>query len=275
LASSFVDPLALIRQYESSNRYFVGTGGADLSNAALAPSGFPIWDGFHSSHAAGAYQFEPATWDIYAPRLGITDFSKESQDAVAAACYAARGFADWSPYDVPLAAAIKAAGGAAAFSLGAAWLVMAKAQPPPAPTTPMPPPVPDPIPVPTEPPVGSYRLTWKITDDQGRMAVATTIMASMAGAALVGVIAAAMALMVGVAVANGPEGQQQEQPTAQATLPDPFSDESDLAVLRSANGRETMPKVGTSVCLPKGRPGIPDDLRWLLAHACLPSDSGR
>jgi hypothetical protein len=265
--AAFLDPLALIRGPESTNRYFVGTGGADLSSASLAPSGFPIWGGFNNSHAAGAYQFEPATWDIYAPRLGITDFSKESQDAVAAACYEARGFADWAPFDAPLAAAIKAAGGEAAFSLGASWLAMANAQPLPDPTLPpMPlPPVPDPIPVPTNPPAPTQTLTGTFVDQQGRKGTFTTTLTYMAGAALVWTIGAAMAMMLGVAVANGPE---EPQPVAQATLPIEAS-------LPISNALPVLRISPSAICLPKGRPGIPDDLRWLLANACRPSDSGR
>lgn len=35
------------------------------------------------THAAGRYQFEPATWDMQAKRLGLRDFSPASQDAAA------------------------------------------------------------------------------------------------------------------------------------------------------------------------------------------------
>jgi muramidase (phage lysozyme) len=48
-------------------------------------SKFPEWDGVHVdgvlSHAAGRYQFEPATWHEEAVRLGLSDFSASSQDA--------------------------------------------------------------------------------------------------------------------------------------------------------------------------------------------------
>src|SRR5205807_8283399 len=50
------------------------------------------------------------------------------------------GFADWLPFDAKLAAAVKAAGGEAMYSLGATWLAMT------APPDPPPEPPPDPPP---------------------------------------------------------------------------------------------------------------------------------
>jgi muramidase (phage lysozyme) len=44
---------------------------------------FPKWAGWHNSHAAGRYQFEPATWADTAARLGLPDFTPASQDAAA------------------------------------------------------------------------------------------------------------------------------------------------------------------------------------------------
>src|SRR4051812_22230638 len=82
---------ALVKKPESGGNYFVGYGGADLSSAPLDEFGFPIWAGKMGphgiSHAAGAYQFEPATWRQYAKKLGIKDFSQASQDAVFRAAY--------------------------------------------------------------------------------------------------------------------------------------------------------------------------------------------
>jgi muramidase (phage lysozyme) len=50
-------------------------------------SEFPDWDGVRfggsMTHAAGRYQFEPATWDECAARLRLPDFSPASQDAAA------------------------------------------------------------------------------------------------------------------------------------------------------------------------------------------------
>lgn len=48
---------------------------------------FPRWEGRRfptgMSHAAGRYQFEPATWAEQAKKLGLTDFSPLSQDIAA------------------------------------------------------------------------------------------------------------------------------------------------------------------------------------------------
>ena len=43
-------------------------------------SEFPKWNGWRNSHAAGRYQFEPATWHEVAGALGLKDFSPGSQD---------------------------------------------------------------------------------------------------------------------------------------------------------------------------------------------------
>jgi len=110
-----LDPLVYIRRYESGGRYMVGYGGADLSRSTLGLNGFPQWSGVQTgkgwTHAAGAYQFEPATWARYAGPLGIHDFSPVSQDRVARACYDDVGFSPWAPYDPRLAAAIVSAKG--------------------------------------------------------------------------------------------------------------------------------------------------------------------
>jgi hypothetical protein len=99
---------ALVRKYESHGNYNVGYGQTDLSNAPLSATGFPQWGGNMGpagrSHAAGAYQFEPKTWDQYAKPLGVTDFSKSSQDRVFQADYQQHGLRDWSS-DKPLMAA--------------------------------------------------------------------------------------------------------------------------------------------------------------------------
>ncbi len=94
---------ALVRRYESGGNYNIGFGGANLADAPRNQYGFPIWEGRQGpagiSHAAGAYQFEPTLWNEYAARLGIKDFSPESQDAVFRAVYADKGGSPWLPYN--------------------------------------------------------------------------------------------------------------------------------------------------------------------------------
>lgn len=95
---------ALVRKYESGGNYNAGYNGrgpaADLSNAPLNQYGFPQWSGNMGpqgiSHAAGAYQFEPKTWEQYAKPMGISDFSPGSQDKVFNAAYADQGIKPWS-----------------------------------------------------------------------------------------------------------------------------------------------------------------------------------
>lgn len=108
---------ALVRHYEGGNSYTNGFGSTasnpiDLSNAPLDQNGFPIWEGRMgpqgNSRAAGAYQFEPGTWAPYAQKLGITDFSPASQDAVFQAAYADQGGKPWLPYNSKLRAAYNA-----------------------------------------------------------------------------------------------------------------------------------------------------------------------
>lgn len=114
-------PAALVKQHESeglANRlgispYDIGVGGADLSKAPRDENGFPTWEGQGNSHAAGAYQFQPATWAQYAQPLGIKDFSPASQDAVFRAAYLDKGFGHWAPYNKSLAAAIRSGAGRA------------------------------------------------------------------------------------------------------------------------------------------------------------------
>jgi muramidase (phage lysozyme) len=119
------DPAAIVRKYESGGDYTILYGGShfDFETDAFNQYGFPIWGGLNDSHAAGAYQFEPKLWGYYALRLGIGNFSPNSQDAVFVGCFAENGFAPWAPYDKKLAAAIAAFGGPSAFSLGSMWLV--------------------------------------------------------------------------------------------------------------------------------------------------------
>ncbi len=79
--------LALIRQFESRNRYDVLYGGQTFSDYSQHPNipvpiNLPGYEGKVST-AAGAYQFIHRTWQNLAERLGLTDFTPASQDAAA------------------------------------------------------------------------------------------------------------------------------------------------------------------------------------------------
>lgn len=119
---SKLDPLPPIRHFESNSSYTIVFGGGSLENFPLDECGFPIWNGILTkwgiTHAAGAYQFEPATWHYYAIPLGIKDFSVQSQNAVATVCFKQLAFAPWAPYDSRLAEYITSLGGPKAFALG-------------------------------------------------------------------------------------------------------------------------------------------------------------
>lgn len=55
----------------ADNPYSLGVGGSDLSAAATDAYGFPQWAGQGNSHAAGAYQFQPSTWDSIAQEFDL------------------------------------------------------------------------------------------------------------------------------------------------------------------------------------------------------------
>jgi hypothetical protein len=78
----------------------LGFGGVDLSSAPHDATGFPIWGGRMGpqgiSHAAGLFQIQPGTWKPIARQLGITDFSADSQRAVARELYRQQGEAPWA-----------------------------------------------------------------------------------------------------------------------------------------------------------------------------------
>lgn len=100
-----------IKKYEADglanrlgiNPYYIGWGGADLSQAPLDQYGFPIWEGkmgpAGNSRAAGAYQFQPGTWRKIAVKHfgGYADWRKpEVQDAMARRLYLDQGIKPWS-----------------------------------------------------------------------------------------------------------------------------------------------------------------------------------
>lgn len=79
--------LALIREFESNNRYNVIYGGQTFASYAdhpriYVPINLPGYEGKTSS-AAGAYQYLWKTWNNLRNRLGLPDFSPASQDAAA------------------------------------------------------------------------------------------------------------------------------------------------------------------------------------------------
>lgn len=79
---AFLDALAIGEDYNPLD-YNELVGGGKFSDY----SAFPEWAGREfstgRSHAAGRYQFEPATWRECAAACKLTDFSPESQDIAA------------------------------------------------------------------------------------------------------------------------------------------------------------------------------------------------
>lgn len=73
---AFLDALAV---GESGGDYTILYGGSHFYNYTT----FPHWAGKDNSHAAGRYQFEPATWREQAAKLQLPDFSPASQDIAA------------------------------------------------------------------------------------------------------------------------------------------------------------------------------------------------
>lgn len=79
--------LSAIKEFESNGDYFIQYGGGHFSDTSKFPDTWvPITMGKYKgkySSASGAYQINKTTYNDFAPRLGITDFSSESQDAIA------------------------------------------------------------------------------------------------------------------------------------------------------------------------------------------------
>ena len=101
----------IITQYENDKRDpYLGWGDTDLRGYPLSPTGFPQWPGKPgpdgNSTAAGIYQIEKSTWDPIAARLGIKDFSPESQERVAKEIYRERGLQPWAAFNPKLATAV-------------------------------------------------------------------------------------------------------------------------------------------------------------------------
>lgn len=71
--------LSLIRRNESGDQYNILCGGGHFVGYQY----FPQWNGFRRSHAAGAYQFEPGTWQWIMGVLALPDFTPIAQDLAA------------------------------------------------------------------------------------------------------------------------------------------------------------------------------------------------
>lgn len=80
---SFLSALALGETGGADNAATLGYGGTDLSTATTDQYGFPSWTGLGNSHAAGTYQFEPATWDALASQYGYDFQNPTDQNAAA------------------------------------------------------------------------------------------------------------------------------------------------------------------------------------------------
>lgn len=113
----------LIRAHEPGaagyNAAYGGPGGALPQGVTYDANGFPQYEGGdvgdlyggqykgQKSHAAGMFQFEPATWKNYVGQMreagiNITDFSPQSQEQVATWALTHNGVGDWMPYNKKL-----------------------------------------------------------------------------------------------------------------------------------------------------------------------------
>lgn len=63
--------------------YTGGVGNTNLATAATDQYGFPQWGGFGASHAAGEFQFQPATWDTVAAAHNLNFQNPADQNAAA------------------------------------------------------------------------------------------------------------------------------------------------------------------------------------------------
>lgn len=80
--TAFLAALAL-GEAPASGGYTVGVGGTDLTGAPVDQYGFPQWSGFGNSHAAGEFQFQPATWDALAAQFGLNFSNPADQNQAA------------------------------------------------------------------------------------------------------------------------------------------------------------------------------------------------
>lgn len=71
LEEAFLGALSLGETGGVSNSASIGVGGQSLVGSSVDQYGFPQWNGFGNSHAAGTYQFEPSTWDSIAEEFHL------------------------------------------------------------------------------------------------------------------------------------------------------------------------------------------------------------
>lgn len=91
-----------IISHESEGNPLIGWGKTDLSKYPLDKYGFPDWPGLPGpvgiSTAAGLYGITKTNWHHYAPQVGVSDFSPESQQKVKNAILADQGPKAWTPH---------------------------------------------------------------------------------------------------------------------------------------------------------------------------------
>lgn len=79
---AFLSALALGETGNSSYAATEGVGGVNLADDTSENDfGFPTWQGEGDSHAAGIFQFEPATWDSLASQYGLNFQNTSDQEA--------------------------------------------------------------------------------------------------------------------------------------------------------------------------------------------------
>jgi len=88
---AFLSSLALGETGGAQDSQYLGVGGTSLQSIVTAGHvdeyGFPIWEGFGNSHAAGTWQFQPGTWDEVAAEHNL-NFASKTDQAQAAWYYA-------------------------------------------------------------------------------------------------------------------------------------------------------------------------------------------
>lgn len=77
----------------ASDAFTEGVGGVNLAGTTTDQFGFPQWTGADGSHAAGAYQFEPSTWDSIASQYNL-NFSNPNDQSEGAWYLAEQTYSD-------------------------------------------------------------------------------------------------------------------------------------------------------------------------------------